>query len=428
MKTALIKLVGIALLLCLCGLIMGTSWMKPDTRRTDEAWLLNEVSSAWEALHPPDLDLYVRAFYMDRSFERSPYQQTLALGGWFKYRTRWWNNLSVGVTPYFVTPFILDDEDRGGAEVLPQNQEGYVVIGEAYLQLRLGDTKTIARLYRQELHTPWINPYDFRMVPVTYEALSVQNKYFSDTTITAAYVWGIKGWTNTTFQPISEAAGFAGTNDPMVLAGVEYTPGQDLSLQLWDFLSLEYMNTVYFEAEYSWHLGHSFKLTPAVQFTHQRDVGEAIGGSFNTYAWGAQAALGWRGATFYLAYTAVDDAFPIQQPWANYQGFTAMVEQNNFQAGMKTWMVALDWKLDEWGLKGLQLSAYYSDATSPDSGANASPDQTETDFILRYHFPGTLKDFNFTFKYAYVDMQEILGGEDFQDVRLILNWHFDWLD
>lgn len=426
MKRGLNKFVGILLLIMMCALLMGTSWMKPNPRQVDRAWLLKERETILDALNPPEIDFHLRAFYMDRSFERSPYQQTLALGGWFKYRTRWWNHLSVGLTPYVTMPLAFDDADRGGTGVLPQNQEGYAVLGEAYLQLRLGNT--LGRVYRQELHTPWINTYDFRLVPVTYEALSVQNKDLPHTTITAAYVTGIKGWTNTSFQSMSEAAGFSGTDEPVILAGGVFAPGEDLTVQLWDFWAQEYMNTMYMEAKYSWHLGHDLKLTPALQFTKQQDVGDAIGGSFNTYAWGAQAALDWRGATFYLVYTSVDDAFPIQQPWANYQGFTAMVEQNNFQAGMDTWMVALDWKLDEWGLKGLQLSGYYSDARSPNTGAYASPDQTETDIILRYRFPGALKDFRLTAKYAYVAQQEILDGQDFQDIRLILNWQFAWLN
>lgn len=419
MKHTLTKLWGILLLAGLCPLLMGTSWMSPDPRRVDRAWLLRKSEGLLEAFKPQELDLRLRAFYIDISYERSPYQQTLALGGWVKYRTRWWNHLSIGLTPYVVVPFGYDDPDRGGGEVLPPDQTGFAVLGEAYVQGRWGNT--LARAFRQELHNPFINPYDFRMVPVTYEAITVINKDLPYTKLTASHVTGVKGWTDTTFQSMSQAAGFAGTDEPLTLAGAVFTPHKRYTLQLWDYFSHQFMNTLYLQADATWSLG-GLSLTPSLQFIQQRDVGRALGGSFITYALGGQVALGWRGVTLYLAYTAVDDAHPTLQPWANYPSFTSMIELNNNQAGMDTWMLALDWDLGRVGLQGLNLSGYYSDARSPDSGRFASPDQRELDLILRYRLPGELKDFHLTVKYAEVNQQQILDGQDYRDIRLILNW------
>ncbi|RJX35937.1 MAG: outer membrane porin, OprD family, partial [Desulfarculus sp.] len=282
--------------------------------------------------------------------------------------------------------------------------------------------RTLVRAFRQELHTPFLNPQDNRMVPVTYEALTLINKDLPHTKLAFSHVTGIKGRTDSTFSSPSQAAGLTGASEPLTLAGAVFAPNQVWTLQLWDYFSHQFMNTVYFQADAAWSLGGVI-LRPSLQVIQQRDVGRALGGGFDTYALGGQVALGWRGATFLLAYTMVDDSHPILQPWANYPGFTSMIELNNNQAGMDAWMLGLVWDLGPLGLQGLKLSGYYSDARSPNSGPLASPDQREWDLILSYQFRGRLQDLKLTVKYAQVDQQPILSGQDYRDLRLILNWN-----
>ena len=65
--------------------------------------------------------------------------------------------------------------------------------------------------------------------------------------------------------------------------------------------------------------------------------------------------------------------------------------------------------------------------TLPDSGSNASPDQSEFDVTLDYKpAAGLLKGFWFRLRGALVD-QEGSGGTDLKDIRFIVNYDFPML-
>jgi hypothetical protein len=366
------------------------------------------------------MSLKGRAYYFNRDFEKSALQEALALGIWAVYESPEWRGLSVGLGGYTSQPFLIDNPAHGGTGLLADGQTGFSVLGQAWLRGRVGSNAL--KLGRQVLETPFINSYDVRMIPVTVEGAAFSNHSLKKLEITAAHLIGIKPWTDTTFQAMSQAAGFAGTEEPVSLAGAMWQPAKGYTVQFWNYFCHQFMNTIYFQADATWPLGSEWSIMASAQAMDQRDVGRALDGAFNANQWGLQLNLGWRGLAFTAAYTGAGPDHDIVNPWGSYPGWTSIMEEDNDRAGEDTWLAGLSYDFSHVGIKGLSVNTLHTFSRTPDSGPHASPDQTEHDLNLECHFQGSLKHLWLRVRAAYVDQDEALGGEDFSDFRIIINY------
>ena len=231
---------------------------------------------------------------------------------------------------------------------------------------------------------------------------------------------GIKMNNSDTFQSMTSAAGLS-EDEGLLYLGGRYSSAEGSFMDAYNYFCPQYMNTFYWEADYALPLPHGFTLTPALQYIDQRSTGDALGGDFQTYAIGAKAQLDWRGFSLVLAYNQVADDHDMQQPWADYPGFTSMVELNNFLAGMDSAMLGLGWQGQDshWG--SLNAWAFYSLAHAPDRAACSSPSQSEFDLIVTYQ-PRLAPELGLTFKYADVRQDQVLGQTSMQEVHVLLEW------
>ena len=368
---------------------------------------------------PGKLSAQLRSYYMQRDYQRSGVQEALALGGWLSYRSPALKGLSLGITGYTSQPLGFDDPDRDGTSLLAAGQNGYVVLGEAFLQGKWGGFT--ARAGRQIIDTPMINPNDCRMTPITHEAGLVEYRMKNGLALSAAHVIGIKGWNDTSFPAMSRFAGVGG-DEPVSLAGAVWTPNKKLTVQAWEYLCYNFMNMLYGQVDYVTELVPGVSLTVSGQAFHQRDIGDALGGTFNTGQGGLMGMLAWKGWEITLGFTSADKNHDIVNPWGGYPGYTSIMEEDNDRAGEETLLFGLKYDFSHLGVKG--LSAYTSNTASrtPDHGAHASPNQTEHDLTVDYILPGgVLKGFWIRARYSYVDQDNALGGEDYSDFRIILN-------
>lgn len=387
-------------------------------------------ASAWsqeqDPARPPDgwgrLDLKGRAYFLHRDFARSGLQKSLALGLWATYQSPEWRGLSLGLAGYTSQPFLIDDPAHDGGGLLAGGQTGFSVLGQAWLQGRLG--KTSLKLGRQILETPLINSYDVKMVPVTLEGAVLSDASFQGLQLTAGHLTGIKPWIDTTFQAMSQAAGLAGSEEPVSLAGAVWRPRSNLTLQAWEYFCHQFMSMFYAQADLAWPLGKDLSLTASGQVIDERDAGRALAGSFNAGQWGLKLDLGWQGWIFTGAYTSARPDHDIVNPWGSYPGWTSIMEEDSDRAGEDSWLAAVTYDFSRVGIKGLSAYTMHTFSRTPDSGPHASPDQTEHDLTVDYRFQGRLQGVWLRLRAAHVDQDEALGGEDFTDYRLILNYDF----
>lgn len=372
------------------------------------------------------LDVHFRSYYMNRHFDRTGTQEAMAVGGWVFYETAPLWGLSLGGALYTSQPFLFAEEDRSGTSLLNNDQEGYTVLGQAYLKAEYGGT--MLKLFRQQIDTPFINSYDFRMTPVTYEAYTIENNSIDGLSLTASYVAEIKTWNDTVFQPMSQAAGAYNSDQGVTFVGAEYEFAKNYKVQAYNYFAHQLINIFYLQADGAWDLAPNWKLDASIQAFDQRDVGWALAGRYQTWQTGAQAVLHYKSIGLTLAYTQTGPDSAVFNPWSGYAGFTSIMEEDNDRADDKTWMVGLSCDFGSMGPGDLSAYTLFTSSDTPDTGQNASPDQWEADLTMDYKFKrGFMKGLWLRARGAVVNQDDVAGGQEYADFRFIINYEWNLL-
>ncbi|MFH1889158.1 MAG: OprD family outer membrane porin [Candidatus Omnitrophota bacterium] len=363
-----------------------------------------------------------RTYYMKRHFDTPRTQESMAMGGSLGYATYPWHGLSAGLAASTSQGVIFTNHKNDGAGLLAPGQDGYTVLSQAYFQAEKG--RNNLRLFRQMLETPFINSFDVKITPITVEAYTLESKLITNFDLLVSHVTKIKGWNKTKFINMSEAAGFSGTDDPVTLLGLVFTPKEGYSLQLWEYYCHEFMNVIYLQADANWKLNEGLSLSGSIQAFDQQDTGKALDGEFHTGMLGVQTGVDWQGANFKLGYTITDKDHDIVNPWGAYPGYTSIMEEDCDLAGEKSWVFGIAYDFARIGLKGLTAFINHTRSSMPSSSTFFASDQYETDFTADYSFSGKLEGFKLRLRAAFVDNSKDMGGADYSDYRVIINYDF----
>ncbi|MFH1038368.1 MAG: OprD family outer membrane porin [PVC group bacterium] len=377
-----------------------------------------------------------RTYYINREFNKiggepeRRIQESLAAGGWLGYETAAWSGLSLGAVIYTSQGVLVNNPNFGGGGILGPDNESYSSLGQAYLQYLLKNTTL--RLYRQGINSPFINDYDTKMTPRTWEAYTLYNRDIPDVTLTTSFIRQIKGWYETDFQYMGEFANNNGTyqvtktNIPVSLAGAVWTPADNYKFQLWDYFAYEYFNGAYLQGNASWPLtDDGLSLGLALQGWTQRSAGEEVGGDFSTCFGGGEIDLGWKCWTISLIYTVTDRGSRVVNPWGNSFSFASIFEEDFDYAGEEAFVVGLEYDFSETLLDGLTASVYVCNGDTPASGPGATPSQKEYDFFIKYRPDPDLEGLHLKIEGAVVDTEQSFPeGEDYHDIRFIFNYDF----
>ena len=115
---------------------------------------------------------------------------------------------------YYTSQKIFGDPDQGGTLLLAPGQGPINVLGKAYVRARVLDNDF--RGGRQLVDTPLISPRDNRMVPITYEAATINSVPDKDRMYdyAAGYLWNTKLRDSNDFKPMSDALAGRGRRRP----------------------------------------------------------------------------------------------------------------------------------------------------------------------------------------------------------------------
>ena len=365
-----------------------------------------------------------RTYYFTRNFDVSNTWEDIAAGGMLYYRTAPLYGINVGIAFYTSQGMGLNDDDKEVYGLLARDANGnhnsFSVLGESYIQFTRWDTTLKAG--RQELETPWVNTWDNRLTPQSTESYTLINNSIPGLELVASQVTKIRGKTSTEFVSMTEFAGITTDDKPVTLGGIKYSGVEGLKVQLWDFYAHDYLNNIYFRADYSRKITDNFSGFAAFQYLNQEDVGDKLGGSLDTHMYGVQGGIKTYGFTVTLAYSEIGNQ-DINYPW----GFDYIIslQVNEIHRADETGILAkLGYDFRTIGIKGLDASMLYMDFDTPENGTNASPDKDEINFDVKYKFSGYLEGMGLRARYAIVDQDEALGGEDFTDFRLYFTYDF----
>jgi len=236
-----------------------------------------------EAFSKVKVEGQLRAGAVQVEDEAGEKTSTLALGGKLGIKTA--PILGVRLAATFYTTNALFGEDEEGM-FLDSNSNSYSIVGEAYVEAKLG--KTILKAGRQIVDTPYADSDDIGMIPNTFEGVTLVNQDIADTTVVLA---SLDKWAGVDADVPEKFKEMQGSGDAVLTAGIVYEGVENTTLQAWHY-RLDEANFNYFEAGYE-----NEQFTVATQYTDQ-DNGNA--------AFGLQAGVTMGKVTLTSAYNKVN--------------------------------------------------------------------------------------------------------------------------
>jgi hypothetical protein len=364
-----------------------------------------------------------RTYFFQRDYDVRNTRQDIATGGMFYYTTGELKGVSLGVSFYTGQGMGLNNDNRDVYGLLAKdandNHENFTVVGESYIKANFQNTTF--KLGRQEVDIPWVNTDDNRLTPQSVNAYTLINKDIPDLEIFLSHITRMRGKASESFVSMTEYADLS-AHRPLSALGLTYSGIKDLEIQLWDFYGYDFINNLYLKSSYEHEIEGLFTWHVAGQYLKQEDVGDRLGGAADTYMYALEAGFKTHGFDISLIGSAVGGN-DILYPWG-HDFFVSAVINDLYEAKGKGVRAVLAYDFAEIAIPGLTAKAAYADFNTPDSGAHARPDLSETDLDVRYKFHGYFDGLGIRTRYGIVNQDESLGGEDYKDTRIQLTYDF----
>jgi hypothetical protein len=254
------------------------------------------------------------------------------------------------------------------------------ILGEAYL--RWSGFNSVVTAGRQLITTPFLNPSDAFMIPITYSGYSVINKSIQNVTLQAYNITEVKSRQADAFADMSRfaAARVGGTSKNTAGDNVfgAVFDREGTKAQAWEYLFTDLFNLTFLEAEHGRAMGDA-KVYGSAHFGMQNDQGEKLLGEVDTQLYGVKVGVRSGGADFSLAGEQVAGGRFLSP----YTFFTDALYTNSMITGMSNveagngWKAMLTYDFTEhfWG----KISHSRFDFA-------ADKDFSESDLDLRYTF------------------------------------------
>jgi len=396
----------------------------------------------------------IRAFYIDRDYDggKTDHRSALAVGGHLKYETASYYGFSLGTAFYTTNGFGIGADNLPNDSLDPtlfgENEEGYTILGEAYLKYQYKNT--MFKAGRQRLDTPMAGSDDARMLPNLFEAYLLTNSDLKDTTLIAAHVTKFAAGTFanaysggalgiTSGYSLTDADTGKFTNmgeyaigkktDGVSVVAIKYSGVKNLTLQAWDYYAHDIMNIIYLQGDYTRPIG-SVKMSASLQYIHESDTGDSLAGDFDSNYIGAKVGAKVGNFGGYLAYSTTGSdsnnqlGSSIATPWGGMPAFTqGMVTRHQFFADTDAWKVAGNYNFKNFGIHA-NATLYYC---SFDVGENNPYDTgkawtaTESGFDIKY-YPENIKNLQLRFRGNFP--RDFKSGIDWNEYRFIINYNF----
>ncbi|WP_133489964.1 OprD family outer membrane porin [Alcanivorax sp. 24] len=263
---------------------------------------LAQAESLQEAFSDGEVSGNLRAYHNIRDAHGSDANHTFALGGSLHAETAPWSGVSAGATFYTSNGLGLQYEERSRRNAnLPDDVD---VLGEAWMQYEGAGNRL--RAGRLKVDTPFSNPSDAFLIPITYEALSVANTAIDGLELSGHYLRRIKNRPDDAFERIGQFAldryGVVDDSDKGAwIAGARYQPAerqwQAWAMALPDLFTLYYVRMDTPLADWR---GLAFDL--GVQGLYGDDAGDALADRINARGGGLQLSLSRNATTLALAW------------------------------------------------------------------------------------------------------------------------------
>ncbi|MFT7374308.1 MAG: hypothetical protein ACI9T9_003014 [Oleiphilaceae bacterium] len=274
----------------------------------------------------------IRAHYNTWDYGSKTDQTAFSLGGLLKAETGSIGGAKFGLGYY--TAQDLDTNDSDPAKIDGRMGSDLEVLGEAYIAMTAADS--VLTIGRQKISTPFANPGDAFIIPVTFQGTSFTNKSIDDLTLTASYLTAIKNRNSEEFVGVGEfstaryGVGSQNTDGTLILGSTYKSKG--LGVQAWYYQFSDLFDTTYFQANYTFAGTETIKPFVAAQLASQSDSGDKLLGDVDSTLWGLQGGISMGKAKVTLGYNSIAEettAFKNGAFLAPYNFSTSPLFTNN---------------------------------------------------------------------------------------------------
>ncbi|MDN3651983.1 OprD family outer membrane porin [Thalassotalea ponticola] len=368
-----------------------------------------------------------RSYYLDRDRDTNPDSEGWALGGALEYKSGWWvDRLRLGATLY-TSQKLYAPSDKDGTLLFKPGPESFTTLGELNVTYRFSENHGI-RAGRQRFGLPYLGSHDIRMVPNTFQGVAIGSVASEGFAYMAGYVDKIKRKNDDDFISMSEAAGAEGSNKGVYFAGARYQLTERILLEGIYQRTEDVFDTFFMKAEGPLYRVNDYKIKGFLQYTDQSSTGDNLIGDFDTSLLSAKLEMSKGPVSWRVAYSTTDDSFGIQKPYGNPSNYLSVIVDDFDRAGEDAWLIGGSYGFGKVGPGELSTFANIVRGDTPDTGINASADETEYDITFDYRIQeGWAERLWIRTRLAYVNQDEALGGNDFVDFRIIINYDFGLL-
>jgi len=352
----------------------------------------------------------IRAFWYDGQRDLRTDRTALTVGGILSYQTAPLYGIrgnasffsSNGITSLTQMP------ESGQTSNLKSDGSAINVLGEAALSYTYDDT--VVKYGRQRLNTPLTNDYYNRMLPNSFEALTLENRSIADVTLKGAYITKWKYKDSDRF--ISPTKNYGFHRDILMLGATSQKGG--MKNEVYDYYIPDVMNALYIQSETPKILPDNspFNISGAVQYLKENGVGDELIGLSSTYLIGTKLGLHYGDWSLTGLFTQIGDQSLAgtggryaKMGWGGFITYTDFqIDGETENAGAVAYGAVLTHRFDktlEASLKYLRINQSDAKQSNPCSLTdNPRPDSDEYNFDTTYQ---PTKEIRLRCRLAYIN-------------------------
>lgn len=329
-------------------------------------------------------------------------QSTFGTGGKLGVETGSWDGLKIKAAYYLTTDFGLRSSNpkKTDAYMFDVDKKPYSVLGEAAIEYKNGNSTFL--FGRQEIDTPIVSTYDYRIIPNLFEAYTYTNKEFPHTSITLSYITKMSGldglvsfkhfesMSQQTYTSLAMSSDLVtvDSNDGdtidisrisgdhgVIMNGIVYDNG--IKIQAWNYYCHDVIDEFYVDMVYPYTINSNLATTLEMQGYGVREIGIfkdflhnlGLNGSYELFGAKVSFEINELGLTTSLAYnffTGDDKTVTAFGNWGGYPEYVAIpymfAQDSSVSALAKSQMGKFSMKYDlaKIGLVNQTLIAGYS--------------------------------------------------------------------
>ncbi len=393
---------------------------EPTTAPARRAWLPQPLQTLPPFFADTQLDARFRTYYLRKDRSDDELSEAWAMGGSIHYRSGWLAELFQAEIEGFTSQPIVAPDSRDGTGLLEPVQDGLNVLGIANGKLRYrGFTLTG---YRQYLDLPYLNRNDSRMIPNTFEAITLE-KSGGPLRFQTGYVWNVKLRNSDEFVSFAEALGLD-RDRGIAYGGAIWDPSEDTHVGIYLGGMPDVATRVYAELGAGCDLGDGWRGRLDGQFTFIGDVGEDLLGDAldDTWNFAIRAATSHGGAVFRLGASFAGPNPPNEGNFGASASYVDLMQRTFNQAHEKALLASVSYDFAGLDLDG--LTAVVNFAAGFDAELDGGRHESrEVDLTLDYRLQGGWwKSFWLRVRGSW--LHQAAAARDGTDVRVILRYDF----